>query len=289
MLTPDPLKREAPQMIKPTQIETTITPKTFTAQDAGIFSNAELDQFWNRVLFANHSDTTLQLLGKSLSYDFLTVHNGPHSHTGSSPYNHLRIGLHDHLLNLLPLFNPVWFSQAFINFFGYPCYVLTQCGIYFSIFLFIKEVLFFLLKFYRTISIKYNLQSNISILSSKAHGFFNIVTSELVTDLNNTGKRKRMYTKHKITTSENDNILLSDQETQTKLRRYSDSDSPYLPLKYTSKNSTIQSPKRTHPSNINDLRSPQISQDNDPIVLNVIALPVSPAKVFKKFNSSKKK
>ena len=107
-LTPDPLKREPIQMFKPTQIKTTITPNTFTAQDAGIYSNAELDQFWNRVLIAKHSDTTLQLLGKSLSYDFITMHNDHHSHTGSNPYNHLRIGLHDHLLNLLPLFNPNW-------------------------------------------------------------------------------------------------------------------------------------------------------------------------------------
>ena len=116
--------------------------------------------------------------------------------------------------------------------------------------------------------------------------FFIIVTSEMVTDLNNTGKRKRIYTKHKITTSEIDNILLSDKETQKKMRRYSDSDSPYLPPKYTSKNSTLQSPKRTHPSNINDISSPQTSQHYDPIVQNVIALPESPAKVFIKRNSS---
>ena len=261
VLTPEPLKREAPQMFKPTQIKTTITPNTFTAQDAGIYSNAELDQFWNRVLFAKHSDTTLQLLGKSLSYDFITVHNDKHSYSGHYPYNHLRIGVHDHLLNLLPLFNPDWSSQAFINFFGYPCYVLTQCGIYFSTFLFIREVLTFLLKFYRTTSIKYNLQSNISILSSIAHGFFNIVTSEMVTDLNNTGKRKRIYTKHKITTSENDNILLPEKELNNK-RRYSDNDSPYLPPKYSSKNSTFQSPQKTHPSNVNDINS----QDYDPIL-----------------------
>ena len=114
-------------------------------------------------------------------------------------------------------------------------------------------------------------------MSSIAHGFFDIVTSEMVKDLNNTGKPKRIYTEHKITTSENDNILLSDNETQKKMRRYSDSDSPSLPPNYTSKNSTLQSPKRTHPSNINDISSPQISQDNDPIVQNVIALPESPA------------
>ena len=286
VLTPDPLKREAPQMFKPTQIKTTITPNTFTAQDAGIYSNAELDQFWNRVLIAKHSNTTLQLLGKSLSYDFITVHNERHSYTGSNPYNHLRIGLHDHLLNLLPLFNPDWFSQAFINFFGYPCYILTQCGIYFSTFLFLREVLTFLLKFYGTISIKYNLQSNISILSSIALGFFNIVTSKMITDLNNTGKRKRIFTKHKITTSENDNILLPDKGTNSNLRRYSDSDSPYLPPKYTSKNSTIQSPIKTHPNNETIIKSTHISQDYDILNQNAINLPESPAKVFIKFNSS---
>ena len=284
VLTPDPLKREAPQMFKPTEIKTTTTPNTITAQDAGIYSNAELDQFWNRVLVAKHSDTTLQLIGKSLIYDFITVHNEQHSHTGSNHYNHLRIGLHDHLLNLLPLFNPDWFSQSFINFFGYSCYVLTQCEIYFSTFPFVREVLIFQFKFYRTISIKYNLQSNISILSSIVHGFFNIVTSETVKDLNNTGKRKRIYTKHKIATSENDNNLFSDKETQRKMRRYSYRDSPYLPPKYTSKYATLQSPKRTNPSNINDISSHQVSQDYDPIVQN--AIPESPAKVFMKFNSS---
>ena len=41
VLTPDSLNREAPQMFKPTQIKTTITPNTFTAQDTGIYSNAE--------------------------------------------------------------------------------------------------------------------------------------------------------------------------------------------------------------------------------------------------------
>ena len=282
VLTPEPLEREAPQMFEPTQIKTTVTPNTFSAQDAGIFSNAELDQFWNRVLFAKHSDITLPLLGKSLSYDLITVHIERHSHSGPNPHNHLRIGIHDHLLNLLPLFNPDWFSQAFINFFGYPCYILTQRGIYFSTFLFIRQVLTFLLTFYRTISIKYNLQNNISILSSIAHGFFNIVTSEMVTDLHNTGKRKRIHNKHKITTSENDSILLPEQGSQNKMRRYSDSDSPYLPPKYRSKNSTLQSPKKTHPNNNTDF----ISQDYDPIVQNINALPESPAKVFIKFNHS---
>ena len=53
-----------------------------TTQTEYITIRPELDQSWNRVLFAKHSDTTLQLLGKSLSYDFTTVHNEQHSHSG---------------------------------------------------------------------------------------------------------------------------------------------------------------------------------------------------------------
>ena len=70
------------------------------------------------------------------------------------------------------------------------------------------------------------------------------------------------------------------------MRRYSDCDSPNLPPKYTSENSTLQSPKKTHPCNINEISSPQISQDYDPIVQNVIVLLESDAKILIKFNSS---
>ena len=107
----------------------------------------------------------------------------------------------------------------------------------------------------------------------------------MVTDSNITGKRKRIYTKHKITTSENDHILLSETETPNQSRRCSDNDSPFLPPKYTSKNSTFQSPKKTHPNNINDIKTHQNSQKYEALVQNVIASTESPAKVFIKFIS----
>ena len=58
ILGPEPIKRKPPLMFTPSQIKTTIRPNTFTAQDAGICSNAEIDQFWNRILFSKHSDST---------------------------------------------------------------------------------------------------------------------------------------------------------------------------------------------------------------------------------------
>ena len=125
-------------MFTPNQIKTTTRPNTFTAQDAGNYSNAELDQFRNRILFSKHSDTTLQLLGKALNYSFISSNTPDYSDTQitqTKPYNPLCIELHDKLLNLTPLFTPSWFADAFITLFGYPCYILTQCGIYFSKFL----------------------------------------------------------------------------------------------------------------------------------------------------------
>ena len=82
ILGPEPFKRKPPFMFTPSQIKITIRPNIFTAQDAGIYSNAELDQFWNRILFSKHSDTTLQLLGKSLSNSF-TSSNTPNYDTNT--------------------------------------------------------------------------------------------------------------------------------------------------------------------------------------------------------------
>ena len=41
--------RKPSLMFTPTQIKTTIRPNTIRAQDAGIYSNAERDQVWNRI------------------------------------------------------------------------------------------------------------------------------------------------------------------------------------------------------------------------------------------------
>ena len=105
--------------------------------------------------FSKHSDSTLPLLGKALSYFFISSNtpdydaNSPHE----SPDFTLRIGLHYKLINLTPLFPPTWFSDAFIAFFGYPCYILTQCRIYFSTLPFIHATITLIIKLYKTISI----------------------------------------------------------------------------------------------------------------------------------------
>ena len=98
-------------------------------------------------------------------------------------------------------------SDAFIALFGYPCYILTQCGIYFSTFLFVQAALTLIVKLYKTISIKYNLKNNFNLLSSIAHGFFNVLTARMVSDLHETQNRKPKSTLLKSKSL--DNFLLT--------------------------------------------------------------------------------
>ena len=192
ILGPEPIKRKQPLLFTPSQNKTTIRPNTFTAQDAGIYSNAEPGQFWNKILFSKHSDSTLRLSGKTLGYSFISSNtpnydnNSPHE----NPYKILRIGLHDKLINLTPLCTPTWFPDTFIARFGYPCCILTQCGIYFSTFLFVQATLTPIIKLYKTISIKHNLKQKITLFYLIAHGFFYILTAEMVNDLNQTHRKK---------------------------------------------------------------------------------------------------
>ena len=60
----------------------------------------------------------------------------------------------------------------------------------FSTFLFVQATLTLIVNLYKTISIKNNLKQNITIFSSIAHDFFNILTAQMVNDLKDTHPQK---------------------------------------------------------------------------------------------------
>ena len=49
-----------------------------------------------------------------------------------------------------------------------------------------------IVKLYKTISINYNLKQNITVLSSIAHGFLNILTADMVHDLKNARSKRSL-------------------------------------------------------------------------------------------------
>ena len=58
-------------------------------------------------------------------------------------------------------------------------------------YIFVQATTTLIIEVYTTISINYNLRQNITIFSSIAHGFFNILTAEKVNDLNHTHRKKK--------------------------------------------------------------------------------------------------
>ena len=73
-------------LFEPEQVQSAISPNNFIAQEARIFSKAELADFWSRILFTKQPDTTLKILGKGILYDFLAT-CGQHSNDFYSPYD----------------------------------------------------------------------------------------------------------------------------------------------------------------------------------------------------------
>ena len=132
------IKKDPHLLFEPTQIQTAI--KTLTLLDLQRFI-WELKPFRNRVLITKDSDSTLQLLGKATSYEFMSKQKSELLPDNTCMC--LRIGLHDYMLNITPVFTPDWFSDAFTKLLGYPFTSLTQSLIYFPMF-------FFTIQFQRT-------------------------------------------------------------------------------------------------------------------------------------------
>ena len=59
-------------------------------------------------------------------------------------------------------------------------------------------MLILIAKLYKTISIKYNLKQNITILNSIAHGFLNILTADMIHDLKNVRSKSSSKSSHQM-------------------------------------------------------------------------------------------
>ena len=75
----------------------------------------------------------MQFLGKGISYNFLAISEKHPTDFHSTrngkwfnPHIVLRVGLHDYLWNIAPLFAPNWFVDALSDLFGFQGFFSTQ-------------------------------------------------------------------------------------------------------------------------------------------------------------------
>ena len=71
-----------------------------------------------------------------------------------TPNKSIRIRFYAYMLNLTPFSTPEWFTDAFIEHFGHPCYISIQCGNQFSHCFFPQFALNTLLKLYSSFTVK---------------------------------------------------------------------------------------------------------------------------------------
>ena len=183
---------------KTKQNQFALSSNIFNAEEARIYSIAELSNLWEPVFFTKHSDTTLKFLGKAIPSDFLTT---PGETSNWFLFNSwkkpvLSLQCFKGRPTCSPSKHCSWVCSLLVCWcvfavFGFGYHILTQCDVYFSTFLFLQFVLTFLLKSYMSISKKYRLHWNITTLSSLAHGFLAYTISKVVTDLHDAKRDKR--------------------------------------------------------------------------------------------------
>ena len=162
---------------------------------------------------------------------------------------------------------------------------------------------------YKTIFNKYNLKHNITLLKSIAHGFFNILTAEMVNDLNETQNKKPKNTLLKSKSLDNfsdtsTNLInhstallplhLSIRNVLTNFRcpnlNYFRNDTTFLTPKITLRTSTVPFSSEQHPSlpNISNknshpndnLATPHDTLTNAPVTSNTD----TPIKIYSRIN-----
>ena len=144
-----------------------------------------------------------------------------------NPYSTLRIGLSDYMLNIAPFLDAEWFKTTFLELFGYPTYIITQCGIYFSTILFLQFVFKTITSIYKTFNAKKLLNGQISLLAALSHGFLGILSKSMINAIESEPD------------DDNSHSDSDDDNTSTK---------PKKAKKSSSKNSKISSSKSKHTS-----------------------------------------
>ena len=101
------------------------------SQDAGMYTRSELRGFWHNILINAASRTALKKFSQNLM-----IYSNPQEGSDGFLYYTPRTEFYvDKMLS------PEYFTDRFMDNFGPVAYFLEHCGIYFSVFLFLKLII----------------------------------------------------------------------------------------------------------------------------------------------------
>ena len=157
--------RKRPAVFGPKDV-TPVSRRAFGgAGDAGIYTRAQLYEFWDNILISVASRKALQKFSGELIVPNTAIHE-PEQYSYYAPPTHFYV---DNMIS------SSYFKNQFMDTFGTVAYVLEFCEIYFSCFLFIKLIVDLIIMILRHMEINRLIGSSLGFdktLLSASHNLF---------------------------------------------------------------------------------------------------------------------
>ena len=130
-LTPGIIHQDKPAVFGPKKV-TPMTAQPLTgSQDAGMYTRSELRGFWDNILINAASRTALKKFSQNLKF-YSNAQEGSDGFHYYTPRTEFYID---------KIISPEYFKDRFMDTYGPVAYILEHCGIYCSIFLFLKLII----------------------------------------------------------------------------------------------------------------------------------------------------
>ena len=174
-LTPNPVHRDRPAIFGPKNIQPLTSPSLGGSQNAGMYTQNQIFEFWDNILISAASRNALQKFSRELITPSM-ARNGPDSYSYYAPRTDFYV---DNMIS------PDYFSSQFVKTFGSIAYILEKCGQWFAMFLFIKFVVDLSVLVLRYFEIQRmtgrTLGFTKTLLSASYHLFFTSVLTSIFT------------------------------------------------------------------------------------------------------------
>ena len=130
-LTPGIVHQDKPAIFGPKEVTPVARHSLTGSQDAGMYTRSELRGFWDNILVNAASRSALKKFSQNLIF-YSASQEGPDGPHYYAPRTEFYVD---------KMISPEYFRNSFMDTFGPIAYVLEHCGIYFSVFLFLKLII----------------------------------------------------------------------------------------------------------------------------------------------------
>ena len=145
------------------------------AGDAGIYTRAQLSEFWDNILISAASRKVLQKFSRELIVPNTAIH-GPEQYSYYAPRTDFYV---DNMIS------PSYFKNQFMDTFGSVAYVLEFCGRYFSCFLFVKLIVDLIVMILRDMEINRLTGASLGFGKTLLSASYNLFLTSILTSVFN--------------------------------------------------------------------------------------------------------